>query len=107
MGRPSASPKFFEGGTNIPPTLASDCPVTDKLVFNLNFDMVPVGTRPVSEQAHQPLVVDLIALAGGRFEAVVVDDGDLAAVIADEPRALQLSGGFGDPGAAHAKHRCK
>src|SRR5438105_1891376 len=61
--------------------------------------------RPASRQGQEPLVVDVVTLAGGRLEALAIQDGELAAMIADEPRAVQLTDRFGDPGAPHPEHR--
>ena len=57
------------------------------------------------KQTHQPVVVDAEALAGRRFEALAIDDREFPVMVANEPRALKLAGGFGDPGAPHAEHR--
>src|SRR5207249_3577163 len=53
----------------------------------------------------KPIVIDAVALASGHFEAVAIDDREQAPMVADQPRALEFSGGIGDPGAPHAKHR--
>jgi hypothetical protein len=50
-------------------------------------------------------VIDAVALAGIRFEAVAIDDRKLAVMIANQAGALELSGDAGDPGAPYAKHR--
>jgi len=42
-------------------------------------------------------VIDLVALTSVRFEAVAIDDCELAVMIADQAGALELSGGNGDP----------
>jgi hypothetical protein len=57
-----------------------------------------------SEQPVKSIVIDAVALAGGRFEAVAIDDREQAAMVADQARALELSGGIGDPGTPHTKH---
>src|ERR1700732_892150 len=58
-----------------------------------------------SEPLLEPSVVDAVALASGRFEAGVIDNRDLTAMVADQPGALQLSRNRRDSGAAHAEHR--
>ena len=50
-------------------------------------------------------MIDAVALAGIRFEAVPIDDRKLAVVIANQAGALELSGDIGDPGAPYSKHR--
>jgi hypothetical protein len=57
-----------------------------------------------SEQPVKSIVIDAVALAGGRFEAVAIDDREQAAMVADQARALELSGGIGNPGTPHTKH---
>src|SRR6185295_9585799 len=57
------------------------------------------GEQPV-ELASQRVV----ALAGAGLEAGAVGDLDAPALIADEPRALQLARGHGDARPAHAEH---
>ena len=46
----------------------------------------------------------LVALAGSRLEAALVDDLDVPAVIADETRLLQHIGDDSHGRAAHAEH---
>ena len=57
-----------------------------------------------SEQLVKPIVIDAVALAGGLFEAVAIDDREQAPMVADQARALEIAGGIGDPGAPHTKH---
>src|SRR6266700_5910411 len=79
--------------------------VTHKIRVTSSFNLAPSWGRPESLQTHQALVVEPVALAGRRFEARAVDDGDRATTISDQPRTMELSDGFGDPGAPHAEHR--
>jgi hypothetical protein len=69
------------------------------------FRLAEWGDARSSEQADEPIVIDAVALAGIRFEAVAIDDRELAVMIANQPGALELSGDIGDPGAPYAKHR--
>lgn len=45
-----------------------------------------------------------VALTHARLQARPVKHGDVAAAVANEPRLLQMPGGFGDAFAAHAEH---
>ena len=56
----------------------------------------------MSQQADEPIVIDAIALAGIRFEAVAVDNRKLAVVIANQAGALELSSDIGNPSAPYA-----
>ena len=49
-------------------------------------------------------MIDAVALASIRLEAVAINNRELAVVIANQAGALELSGDSGDPGTAHAKH---
>src|SRR5258708_15340605 len=51
------------------------------------------------------LMIDPVAFAGGRLEAVAIPDRDLAVMVADYSRALQLASSHGHPCAPHAEHR--
>ena len=49
-------------------------------------------------------MVDVVALAGRRFEALAIDDGDLAMVVSDQFGTLKLTSDLGDPGAPYTEH---
>src|ERR1051326_2871909 len=49
-------------------------------------------------------MIDVVALAGRRFEALAVEDPDVPATISDEPGAMEFPEGRRDPGAADAEH---
>src|SRR5437762_7669022 len=51
------------------------------------------------------LMIDAVAFAGGRLEAVAISDRDLAVMVADQSRALQLASSHGHPCAPHSEHR--
>ena len=50
-------------------------------------------------------MIDLVALASGRFEACAIGDRDLTATVMDQPGAMEFSEGRRDPGAPNAEHR--
>ena len=49
-------------------------------------------------------MVHPVTFAGGCFEAVAIDNCDLAMVVADEPGALEFPSSFGNPGSAYTEH---
>jgi hypothetical protein len=87
----------------MPSKLLLVCTMADEVP---SFFPVRTGRRSL-EQSDEPLMIDAVAFAGGRFQAFAIDDRELAVMIADQPGALELSGGMGNPGAPHAKHRGK
>lgn len=65
-------------------------------------DLPRDGTSP--ERSDKPVMVDVVALAGRRFEALAIDDGDLAMVVSDQSGTLKLTSDLGDPGAPYTEH---
>ena len=57
-----------------------------------------------SQQTHQPIMIGPITLASSRFKPAPIYNSQLAAVIANQPGALQFADGFGNSGAPYAKH---
>src|SRR5665213_2915707 len=57
------------------------------------------------QQSLDPPVVEFVALARRPFEPRAVDDGDLAAPVADKARALQFARGLADARSPHPEHR--
>ena len=55
-----------------------------------DFFTSPKRATRLSEQADEPIVIDAVALAGSRFEAVAVDNRKLAVVIANQAGTLEL-----------------
>src|SRR6185369_1336282 len=68
----------------------------------LEFHLPRDGTSP--ERSDKPVMVDVVALAGRRFEALAIDDGDLAMVVSDQSGTLKLTSDLGDPGAPYTEH---
>jgi hypothetical protein len=63
--------------------------------------------RPLRRVGHAVGVAQLVgrvAAAGGGLQAGPLEDGDVAAGIADQPAVLQRGGRPGDADAAHAQH---
>jgi CRP-like cAMP-binding protein len=54
-------------------------------------------------ELNKPIVVP-VAFARGEHQSCVIEHGDLATLIADQPGALKLHGDFGDAGASSAEH---
>jgi len=50
-------------------------------------------------------MINRVALASGRFQALMIDDGDPTVAIVDKSSALEFSRDRGDPGPPSAKHR--
>ena len=57
----------------------------------------------LSEQPIELIVVDHVAFARGGFEPVTVGDCELAVMISDQPGALQVPGGGGNPSPPNAE----
>ena|SRR5262245_26252987 len=70
--------------------------------------IAPAARRNTSFLAGQQSLVlggdEPIAVAGGRLEALAIDNSDGAAAVFDQSRLLQDAGGYGDSGSVHAKH---
>src|SRR3954469_19608628 len=81
--------------------------------YNEPTDMLSVGVQlpekfrrwRLSEQVIEAVAVERVALAGGSFETVAVDNRDLTLLEADQAGALKLARGLGDASASDAEHR--
>lgn len=61
-------------------------------------------SKALSQQAGRHLFDNLIAVAGGGFQALAVEDVNFAVAVVNESRILKDDGGFRNTSASHPKH---
>src|SRR5437764_6514806 len=76
-----------------------------RFFVRLRTNLISPASRspPVSQKTHEEIVVDPVTLASGGFDRLAIDDRQAAMMVANEPGALQVAGGFGHAGAPDAK----
>src|SRR5579863_4907047 len=75
-------------GSGTPMTYFRICPKLDTTILSIR---------------HEPIVLS-VAFACHVSQSCTVEDSDQTALIADQPQALQLNGGFRNAGAPSAQH---